>query len=287
MRLLELSVVLSLGVCVTSQAGKSGGGRATDEQYETLVAGPDVTLFQYHVTMGDLDEIKKYVMEGRDIFAEDARGHCALDAAVITPYDKDQAVLKYLIGMYQLHNKNLDRVDFKGRTAIYSTCRIGYMEALKILFEAGADPTLKAEDRQCKSGYCDCLGIARAVGISRGEGQPHFGGHPKVVEFWENQDKWEFLDRDEPATLEEISARHTEQMPKEMAESAKTAGLLPEKPEAPFGEQPKPKPPKAPPPPPPPPRKTPAQLKKEQLMRELKELGVSEEEVLKSLKQDL
>ena len=34
--------------------------------------------------MGDLDEIKKYVMEGRDVFAEDARGHCALDAAVVT-----------------------------------------------------------------------------------------------------------------------------------------------------------------------------------------------------------
>ena len=40
------------------------------------------------------------------------------------------AILEYLIGLYKVNGRSIDRVDFKGRSALFNACKTGYMEAV-------------------------------------------------------------------------------------------------------------------------------------------------------------
>jgi hypothetical protein len=76
---------------------------------------------------------------------------------------------------------------------------------VKLLLNAGADPTIRAVDQQCKSGYCCCMGISQASRVPGRSGRPTFGGSIAVGEILRNS-QWQWIDVDQPATMQEFDA---------------------------------------------------------------------------------
>ena len=102
---------------------------------------------------GSLDDVKKYLEQGADPFAVDARGHDALSEAAVASKDvggkEHMAIVDHLLTLTINEIEtglNPNAQDKDGRTSLHRAAFDAGLEMVTKLLEAGADPAIKDND---------------------------------------------------------------------------------------------------------------------------------------------